>query len=191
MWAGQRFAGSWRETPCPHPDRLIRSALTLAKRRRGVRPTSPVECDGTWADRIFLVAILSLAALICPPSPHAVAHAVACTNDAQQPFFNPDPAPGRAVVQGATIIECSPTRPDSQRTEVQLQILLYRYWRDRGTSYVTYTNAQFHRVYDSTTCREDLHDSWRTKAIHTGTHGNSKTKIDWSVRGSFPCYYNV
>lgn len=53
--------------------------------------------------------------------PEASAHVVSCSNDAQEPFFNASPAPSRGTLQGATIIECSPTAPDAQRTEVQVQ----------------------------------------------------------------------
>lgn len=141
--------------------------------------------------RVFWsVVVLSLAVLVISPIPEASAHSVVCTNGPQEPFFNSSPSPGRAVVQGATIIDCAPTAPDGQRTEVQIQIY-YSSWADRGDSYVSLSNAQTHRVYDSTTCREDIADLWRTKAVHSGTHGNTVITTKYSGGNAFPCYYNV
>lgn len=139
--------------------------------------------------RGFLAVLMGVAAVMVGPIQQAGAHAVACSNDAQEPFFNRNPAPGRAHVQGATIIECSPTAPDAQRTEVQLQ-WENPTWVNRGSPYVSYSNAQFHRVYDSTTCIVGDYDVWRTKAKHTGTHGNAVTNVDYSYLNSFYCPHN-
>lgn len=141
--------------------------------------------------RRTLCALLLAAAAVVVPAGSASAHKVVCTNDAMQPFFNGDPSPGREVAQGATIIECSPTAPDGQRTTVQLQILRNGSWVNRGGAYVSQSNARFHRVYDSTSCFEDRRDTWRTRAVHRGVHGNTVEKTDISPHGSFVCYYNA
>lgn len=139
---------------------------------------------------LLAAALLATSSWVALASP-AEAHRVVCTNNAQQPYTDFSPEPGRAPYQGATIIECTPTAPDGQRTEVQLQFKNNGTgaWQDRGTSYLTYSNARFHREYDSTTCtRNGRSHYWRTKAIHAGTHGNTVIKTDFSSTSYLTCY---
>jgi hypothetical protein len=117
----------------------------------------------------------------------ANAHQVICRNDPQLPFYNSNPAPGRANIEAATIIDCTPTAPDAQRTEVQVQIYDPDAWRDKGTPYISYSNAQLHRVYDTTSCYQGQYHLWRTKAKHKGTHGNSVEKTKVSERKILYC----
>lgn len=130
------------------------------------------------------------ALLVAVPVPNAAAHLVTCTNDSQEPFWDLTPAPGRARIQGATIIECTPTAPDAQRTEVQLQWRPGVYWESRGDSYISFSNARFHRVYDTTSCRQYQSHYWRVRADHTGRHGNTKTKTDYGPSEFIYCPYN-
>lgn len=139
-----------------------------------------------------LALALLLAVSFATAAPPAHAHDVVCTNDPQTPFFNNFPEAGRETLQGATIIECSPTAPDAQRTEVQLQATYPNgVWNDKGDSTVSFSNAQFHRKYDSTGCRVGTADVWRTKAIHSGTHGNTVIKTRYSPLQSVYCYFRA
>ena len=136
------------------------------------------------------LAALSVGVITLAASSSAVpanAHNVTCTNDAQTPFYNSRPDPGRAPVQGATIIECVPTAPDAQRTEVQLQWNPTGRWDSRGDSYISFSNARFHRVYDSTTCRAGQTRGWRVRATHSGRHGNTVVKTDIGSARSITC----
>ena len=141
--------------------------------------------------RPLVVVAISITSLLFT-APAVEAHNVVCSNDAQQPFFNGSPDPGRAVIQGATIIDCTPSAPDAQRTEVQLQWTHPDgIWNDPGGPGNSFSNRQFHRVYGSTTCLVGRGNVWRTKAKHTGTHGNAMTTTNFSWDEGIYCSYNV